>query len=317
MRQEPAADAEVRAPELLIHIGKQESTALRRLVNSVQRAVLLADTHATASSPECIDTIQDELRRFLGSGELRQLVESELARMACQPGYSPLGSRANSLFLADSDEFLLSMSLVYRERVAEDKIFGLPASCFFANPSTSPISVGVRDIPDDCDLGVFDARHVLSAPRRLWIAPNESVFLDASKVVVQYEPDVPLLLIKLTLKRSEAKQVWVYGRATGVPLMVSSSSLLASRLQMVSWVLGELLRDQSCDPEESITLLRALAFNPHHFVRWSALQAICKVDVGEGIDLLKRATTDAHPLVREGASRALQMITSAGLPLEE
>lgn len=281
-----------------------------------QLVALATATETIALTATDFVATTEQFVRFVRCDELRRIIEREVEQMATHPGYSPFGSRSENLFIADGDRFVLSAVVISPARVDKDKLFGLPASCLYGNPTDTSIRLRVHKIPDECRLEHFDEKMSLECPRDIEIRPGNFIMLDACVDVPEYSFARAPLLLKLSFKQ-EVPLVWIYHRATGRPLMCSSSSLIASRLQMVAQVLGEIVDDSSGPPDPVLNTLSTLLDNPHHFVRWSALQAICKIDFDYGAPLLQRARADCHLQVRTAAAQAVDRARRAGYRFEE
>jgi HEAT repeat protein len=57
--------------------------------------------------------------------------------------------------------------------------------------------------------------------------------------------------------------------------------------------------------EASLPVLRKLTQSPHHYVRWSAIQAAAALDGVVGLVLLRAAANDPHPHIRDTARRVI------------
>lgn len=121
------------------------------------------------------------------------------------------------------------------------------------------------------------------------------------QVVHDYESAAPFARLCLALQPS-AGQRWVFDRATlraSYPMLESLEDSGCMALCRMVAALTE---------RRALPMLRELVDHASHAVRWSAIQAIGKLDGREARQLLERATHDAHPHVRAAAQRALDRL---------
>ena len=79
--------------------------------------------------------------------------------------------------------------------------------------------------------------------------------------------------------------------------------LHAYRLFYAAKLLGQIPR------QRSVGSLLTLSDHSAHFVRWTALQSLFKVDFETAVERLQRATADQHPSVGRAARQALQELS--------
>jgi hypothetical protein len=112
----------------------------------------------------------------------------------------------------------------------------------------------------------------------------------------------PVMLV--LLKSPPAMEFsWTYDRESLSATVGMVPQLHAYRLYYAARLLGQIPRRQSLES------LLALSDHSAHFVRWTALQSLFRIDFDAGVERLKRATADEHPSVSRAAQRALQSIT--------
>jgi HEAT repeat protein len=118
---------------------------------------------------------------------------------------------------------------------------------------------------------------------------------DALVASVPTEATLALVLASSTVDRERR----IYAADTLRAERVVSADPGASRLEFAARVLAE-LGGAGATPR-----LVRLTGHPAHFVRWTALQSLARVDGAAARDALRAALDDPHPHVRNAAGRAL------------
>lgn len=145
----------------------------------------------------------------------------------------------------------------------------------------------------------FDPSISLKFERTETIPAGGLFRLQADRHVYDYKLDAPLPALKISTSSFQAFQ-WTFDRASLRALRTTDSETLWPQLSMGAELLGDL-----ADPS-SVPALQKLASYPHHGVRWTAIQALHRVDAGAGRDLIQRAAAkDVHPRVRQAAAARL------------
>lgn len=129
------------------------------------------------------------------------------------------------------------------------------------------------------------------------LEPGTALLCGASGTVHDLRIQQPTLVAKLIGAVREPLQ-WMIDRGSGEVIQAISSSPVHSELEIMARTLGA-LRDGGADT------LASLATHESHFVRWSAIQAMGRVDAQQALQLLDHARTDAHPQIRQSASSVL------------
>ncbi|MBH1541468.1 HEAT repeat domain-containing protein [Stenotrophomonas maltophilia] len=126
---------------------------------------------------------------------------------------------------------------------------------------------------------------------------GSALLCGASGTVHDLRIQQPTLVAKLIGAVREPLQ-WMIDREQGEVVQAISSSPVHSELEIMARTLGA-LRDGGAET------LASLASHESHFVRWSAMQAMGRVDVQQALQLLDHARNDANAQIRQSASKVL------------
>jgi hypothetical protein len=254
--------------------------------------------------------LDDIFSEFMNSGELQKIVNHEITVMRDNPGYAPKGSAGSSLLLYESEKIALT-AIGLDKNTSSDKIFSIAGNALLGNMGPGPLKIRLHEIPASCRPDVFDASQRLHAKQEIELAVHGIVKIDADKVVPEYLLARKTILVKLTAE-FHRPLIWIYDRATGVPQFTSSGSLSSSRLQATINLLNALESDGLKPSRESIDNLAQLADHPFHFVRWAAIQGLCKLDFSVGKHHLVAAQNDRHPHIARAATNSVGKLKSSG-----
>jgi hypothetical protein len=150
----------------------------------------------------------------------------------------------------------------------------------------------------DIDNDVFDPQVKLLLPKRKVYAPGSVCVVDTRKGLFDFLVESPTFVVKLSGRVRRAIQ-WVFSRHTLQAVhTVPGNSSDAHIAEMI----GALTAMGSAT---SIATLYALTTHNSHFIRWSALQALARLNPEAAKASLQRATKDAHPHVRSASEKAI------------
>lgn len=287
-----------------------EASHTPRLNVLIQRVV---SPEFTGSSEQFFG-LQDVFEDFVASDELLAIINHELSVMRSSPEYVPRGSNGNTILLFDAPMVTLTAIVLDKNNTSMEKIYSAAGDAIFGNVSADPIPFRFHEIPASCDLDIFDTSQSVIAGPRFDLAPKKTVTIPARKVVTEYLATSQTTLVKLT-SRFYHPLIWVYDKATGSPRFSSSGNLQASRLQSTISLLSALEAETAPTSNESMSNLMKLSEHRFHFVRWSAVQALCKLDFSVGKEVLAQATDDPHPHISRAARHSVEKLRSTGIQI--
>jgi hypothetical protein len=263
-------------------------------------AALEAEIRAGLASPEALTAV---LRALVASGQLAAVVHDVVTsqqRNIVSPGEDGLDDGA--LVLARTPHFVLSAQTI---RHADDHLRICGTDNLVALVASAPVMVSRYRIAADVDLDVFEPGAPLALLDRRPHDGEPRWQRRTDRIAYDYESATPFVKLCLGLRPS-AGQRWLFDRSTlraSYPVLESGeASGCITLCQMVA----------AMTERRALPMLLELTDHASHAVRWSAIQAIGKLDGREGRRLLDRAVTDAHPHIRAAASRALARL--AGSP---
>lgn len=104
----------------------------------------------------------------------------------------------------------------------------------------------------------------------------------------------------------EAETCWIYDYATLGAVRKQAASLGTPHLESAAKLVCELGYAPASDA------LASLCEHPAHYVRWTALRQLARLDSTRALALLERAKGDPHPHVRNAATATLARFHGAG-----
>jgi hypothetical protein len=248
------------------------------------------------------ESLAAALRAFVASGRLAAVIHDVMAaqqRNAFSAGED--GIDEGALVLARSPRFVLSAQTVHR---AADHLQICGTDNLVALVSSTPVMVSRYRIAADVDLDVFEPGAPLAMLDR---RPHDGEPIwqrRTDRIAYDYESAAPFVKLCLGLRPS-AGQRWLFDRSTlraSYPVLESAEASGSITLCQMVAALTE---------RRALPMLLELTEHASHAVRWSAIQAVGKLNGREGRRLLGRAVTDAHPHIRAAASRALARLAAA------
>lgn len=256
--------------------------------------------------PEGIWELAPALEALVRGGFAGELFRTELEHMAREPSHLPTGA-FDTLLVARSRRFslLLKTSHVV-PGAARPHAYSLSEHLLLAVLGPSPLDVDVYAEAADHPNDVFDRGRPLGAPERRTLRPGEVVPFRAGRdcpLPVSCEPSFALQLLSRTVTRVQ----WVYDLKTLKAVRAVAADPAASRIEFAAQTLAELRGKHAADR------LASLCDHPDHFVRWTALRSLTRVDFRAGVEKLRVAVDDPHPHVRNAAARALKKMVADGV----
>lgn len=284
----------------------QDRDALPKLVALLQNCERsLAEQGASVSLAQKHDELQD----LLDSGEIHRLIRNELTQLARNGGRTPPASTGTVFVLAETENYVLTLSLLKASASASERLYSLPNDALVANLSPQPFHGYLHRIPDGCINDIFDPSMALIRGEAFDLRQYEVCFWNSSATVPEYTARQDVAMLKLNSKRTQSL-LWCYDKQTLQPLLSAACTPLPSRLQMSAVCLAELQEEfDERQRAAAVENLGALAAHEFHYVRWSALQNLYQIDEATTVPLLESsAQRDRHPHVRRAAERSLRAL---------
>ncbi|HEX3895757.1 MAG TPA: HEAT repeat domain-containing protein [Rudaea sp.] len=150
----------------------------------------------------------------------------------------------------------------------------------------------------DIDNDVFDPQVALLLPKRKVYAPGSICVVDTRKGLFDFLVESPTFVMILSGRVRRAIQ-WVFSRHTLQAVHAIPGNPNDAH---IAEMIGALTAMGSAT---SIATLYALTAHSSHVIRWSALQALARLNPEAAKASLQRATKDAHPHVRSASEKAI------------
>ena len=150
----------------------------------------------------------------------------------------------------------------------------------------------------DIDNDVFDPQVTLLLPKREVYVPGSVCAIDTTKGIFDFLVESPTFVMILSGRVRRAIQ-WIFSRHT---LQAVHAILSSDNDAHIAAMISALAAMRS---NTSIATLYALTTHSSHFIRWSALQALARLNPEAAKASLQRATKDKHPHVRSASEKAI------------
>jgi hypothetical protein len=281
-----------------------------RRIPTLGELVVEAEQRLAAQGPDGLWACQPLFEALLRSGSVAAWVRSEIALLLDEPRHAPDGG-ADTIALVRRRRFSLSVKLLRAMGPRPAKIHSLPEHLMLGVLGPAPLAIDVYREAPAYPGEVFDRALSLEGRESRVLAPGDVACLHAGRdVLLPMNRNETTLALVLASDRVE-RQRRVYTVETGRAEGVVSADPTASRLEFAARILAELGAGEG-SRDAAAEGLHRLCEHPAHFVRWTALRSLFRVDAGAGIARLRRALTDPHPHVRAAAARAVARIRADG-----
>lgn len=276
------------------------------VVPALREFVDVATAELTQSGDEGFWNCDAAFRKLVASDFLTKLINHELGKFDVDQLYVPLMSFASQLVVIESDLFQLNVGVVNtRSTPSTGRIQSLPSHCMLAL-AAAPLTIAEYLQPDPFPTDDFRrGNKLIEKGTRLW-EPPATICIRAGYDILDFRPEgtATSLVINFSSKRF-IDYAWEYDRATLCPVRFAPGESNWSRIDYAIQIMAAMGHD------EYLPTLIQLAEHPAHFVRWSAIRSVVRLNFEAGMNLLERAGNDPHPHVRNAASKTLARFSTA------
>lgn len=264
--------------------------------------VARTEDHLSKKGPSGIWDCLTELQALTRAELVRDLFRTELEQVAEDPCYIPNGS-FDTLILAQREHFLLIAKLWMQGKpIPRKQVFSRPEHMLIGVAGPAPLSLEVFHEASGYRNDVFDRTRSIEGPQRHLLSPGMVACLRAGRDCPLFAEPEETTFGFVMLSRPLQRVQWAYAVDTRRAVRALAADPTASRLEFAAQTLAAL------GDTRAVANLKSLCEHPDHFVRWSALRCLMRLDSRTGLEILRRAQDDLHPHVRNAATRALQKI---------
>jgi hypothetical protein len=257
--------------------------------------------------PEAFWQCEPSFARLLNSDFLPSLVSHELGRIGDDSNYSPAGSISDfDLAILLEERFTLSVCVLEPGMELSKRLYSMTEHCMIGVAGSGMMSFDTFEQPVPTPNDVFDRSKRLERSGVQRVRPLQvQRFRAAADVFRMLPPVEPVVLLFFTSSTLLGLR-WEYDASTLFPIRAIAASSTSSRLEYTARMLAAL------GDRGSICALASLLNHQDHFVRWTAIQSVMRLDFDEGVRLLEVAVDDPHPHVKGSAHRALDRLSIQG-----
>lgn len=285
----------------------------RSYLSESKRFPLLAALAAQAES--CVSTgsadlLTSECRiafdNLLNSNELSTIVVDSLKSAAAGGISHPvwLSKTAEEWVVADTKDY--SLRLVAQKPRRNPLLHSLNFNCLVGNLSGPEYGIDVHGLPPGIPVDEFKAGIKAQPGRKISLSKGQSCELLACSDIPQVQMSMPVLTLTLYPK-VYAPIIWYFDKDTMLSVMATASHDSPIRRQAGAVMLQHILQSENVSVDASLQTLSKLTRDESHFVRWTAIQGLCAIDLEFAQPYLLKAGADRHPAVAEAAKRAIAL----------
>jgi hypothetical protein len=237
---------------------------------------------------------------FASSGAISDLANQALSLMLQHPTEPPLrwGVGRFTLLQRRTYSLVLGWSVSPNGRRREMESFNTHGGHAIVH-LCSRASIKVRYFAlDEVDFRIFEPSRSLKYSHEVTLKPDETIEIDGGRFIADFEEEPAVCFLVLQTKALWT-HVWGFDRNSLHPWTISAADKQTSELRAALQIFRELRY------VASEQVVRELASHPAHDVRWEAVQTLVALNPAAGAIALRRAVLDAHPHVRNAATRSL------------
>jgi len=156
---------------------------------------------------------------------------------------------------------------------------------------------------------VFDKNCKLRLVANEKIEPREVITFREPNEIIEFEQievNRPTLLFVENLRDTKSL-TWLFDRKSKTSVKAISANSNASKTEVLLALFSEANFEAAYPAVQDI-----IENNEHHFVRWTAVKCLLRINPEEGISAVKDAVNDTHPHVRNSAVKALKIFKEQG-----
>jgi len=160
------------------------------------------------------------------------------------------------------------------------------------------------------DVTVFDSSCGLYLTETQTMEPGDVFTFNSPNEVIEFDEatkNEPTILFIDNLMRTKPL-VWLFDRKTKMPQKVVSADHNASQTEVFLALLTETNFTAGATAVQAI-----FKESKHHFVRWSAIKCLLRINPDMGISALKEAINDPHPHVRNSSKTTIDNFKRQGI----
>lgn len=147
----------------------------------------------------------------------------------------------------------------------------------------------------------FDPKLKLNKKGKQVLESGQGIHLKSGKDVLRFYCPQGKPALALILQDQKSQTIlWAYDAKSLKPKQAFSSTQGVSRIEMSANFLGS-IQDRAALP-----ILESLMNHAEHFIRWTAIKNILRIDLVQGQAALVQGSRDPHPHVRRASQKTLE-----------
>lgn len=226
-----------------------------------------------------------------------------LRQLATDPNSLLRSGSSKFLLLGAGDGYSIGLSIVDRR---PRHLHWHPSHIWYRGLGTHVATAHRYRLPAGTSNSVVDPAIKLDLVESHSFGPGDLMARDGLRDVIDldFQAGKALVLLRLQLHLLGDLE-WMFDRSSLTAVGASTLNPISSHLTSLAYAASLIGDKTSVDP------LKAILAHPNHAVRWSAVQALGRLDRDSALGALQQLSSDSHPHVRASAARALQKAEAA------
>lgn len=300
------------------HLGL---SSLQRIIDRI----IQSDRHLVKFNPDKmiqddLNAFKQDLESFAQSDEPAVLINELLHRF--DAGTLRLEARGNTLILAESRHFILTMSSLdgnanndstILDDGAGDMISSHPSSSLLANIGREDLHISLHEIPREWTDGVIGPGNLTAGiETSVTLHPGKAVFLDAKRHIPDMKYLEKTILVARISSRHYQHLACSIDRESRQFRMFSCTVPAIARIPLAmkfvrALIVADDTRVAPASVEKSLAIMEQYCSHQLHFFRWTAIQSMAAIDLPRASKHIIMAVDDPHPHVSRAATSAVKL----------
>jgi hypothetical protein len=260
---------------------------------------LVENTRTTVASGMSLLNVDCDLKAFLASEEPKLLIRKCVSDFDDNVWLDPAFLQQDHIILCN--DFGGPVIALGQTKMSEDNasLYSSPGEVLLGAVSAGGFPYQFHDVAGDWNHEIFSPNVSLIDSQACHCSVGDTVLVPISRIFdYRSTGDV---VIKIAAPSSTGL-MWEFNRTTGFAERVHASTIEATTL---SYIINFL---SIYGNENSINAIKHLVKHPFYYIRWSAVQAVGKIDAEILTDILLELKNDSHPHISAASKKMLSQL---------
>lgn len=259
---------------------------------------LVENTRTAVASRVSLKNVDCDLKSFLTSEEPKLLIRKCVSDFDKNAWLDPTFLQQDHIILCN--DFNGPLIALGQTKMSEaDVLYSSPGEVLLGAVSSGGFPYQFHYIAGDWNREIFSPNVSLINSQDYHCSVGDTVLVPVSRIFdYRSTGDV---VIKIAAPSSTGL-MWEFNRTTGFAERVHASTIEATTLTYIINFLS------IYGNENSINAIKHLVKHPFHYIRWSAVQAVGKINADFLTDVLLELKNDSHPHINAASKKMLSQL---------